>query len=78
MLQQVLDVTSEEAIQAALVLTVERFGRVDIAVNNAGVSGPRGPATDVTFRDWKAAIDINLHGVWLCQRAEITQMLKQE
>ncbi|KAM5357648.1 hypothetical protein ACJZ2D_016050 [Fusarium nematophilum] len=76
--QKVIDIASEGAVQAAADETMARFGRIDIAVNNAGISGPRGPATDINFMDWKAAIDVNLHGLWLCQRAEISQMLKQE
>lgn len=73
-----LDVTSEESVQAAVKATVERFGRIDIALNIAGVAGPGGRAPSVGFDQWKATIDVNLHGVWLSQRAEIAQMLQQE
>lgn len=73
-----LDVTSEASVAAAVRATVARFGRVDMGLNIAGVAGPggRGPAVD--FADWKKTVDVNLHGVWLCQRAEIAQMLQQE
>lgn len=73
-----LDVTSEESVQAAIKATVERFGRIDLGLNIAGIDGPGGKAPSVKFADWKAAIDVNLHGVWLSQRAEIAQMLEQE
>lgn len=72
-----LDVSSEQAVNDAIRQTIDRFGSLDIAVNNAGVSGPSRPTTDVKFEDWKNLFDINLHGVWLCERAEIQQMLKQ-
>lgn len=74
----VLDVTSEDSVARAIAAVVERFGRIDIAVNNAGVGGPAGPAPSVAFEAWRACFDVNVHGVWLCQRAEIAQMLKQE
>lgn len=73
-----LDVTSEEAVQDAIKTTVEHFGRIDIALNIAGIGGPSGKASSIKFEDWRRTIDVNVHGVWLCQRAQITQMLKQE
>lgn len=73
-----LDVGSEASVQAAVQATVERFGRIDLGLNIAGITGPCGKITDIEFSKWKATMDVNLHGVWLCQRAEIAQMLKQE
>ncbi|ETS84346.1 hypothetical protein PFICI_02371 [Pestalotiopsis fici W106-1] len=70
------DVSSEPSVNAAIEATVKRFGRIDIAVNNAGVSGPRGEAFDISFQEWQSTININLNGVWLCQRAEIKQISK--
>lgn len=73
-----VDVANEDSVKAAIDTTTAAFGRIDFAVNNAGITGPLGLASDVSFEDWKKTIDINLSGVWLCQRAEITQMLLQE
>ena len=73
-----LDVANEQSVNAAIETATAAFGRIDFAVNNAGINGPLGLAADVSFEDWKKTIDINLNGVWLCQRAEITQMLRQE
>lgn len=73
-----LDVTSEASVEAAVRATVERFGRIDMGLNIAGVAGPGGRGPSVDFRDWKKTVDVNLHGVWLSQRAEIAQMLQQE
>jgi len=73
-----LDVASEKSVEDAIHKTVDLFGRVDIAVNNAGISGPQGPATEIKFKDWQRTIEVNLHGVWLCQKSAIAQMLRQE
>lgn len=73
-----VDVASESSIEAAISKTVEVFGRIDIAVNNAGIAGPRGLSPDVSSNDWKRLMDVNLHGVWMCGKAEIREMLKQE
>lgn len=73
-----MDVASESSVNSAVEETVKRFGRIDIAINNAGVSGPRGSTFETSFEEWQSTININLHGVWLCQRAEIKQMSQQE
>lgn len=74
----VADVSSEASVRAAVGAAVARFGRIDVAVNNAGVGGPSGPAPSVACEDWRRCFDVNVHGTWLCQRAEIAQMLRQE
>lgn len=56
------DVTDPESVQALADATLERFGRVDIVVNNAGV-GPTAPIKDLTLADWRWMIDVNLWGV---------------
>lgn len=72
-----LNVSSESEVEAAVSSIVAKFGRLDIAVNNAGISGPTIPTPSVDFQAWKSLFDVNLHGVWLCQRAELRQMLTQ-
>lgn len=57
--------------------TVETFGRIDFAFNNAGIEGVSAPTADCTEENWTRTIDVNLKGVWLCMKAEIPQMLKQ-
>jgi NAD(P)-dependent dehydrogenase (short-subunit alcohol dehydrogenase family) len=56
--------------------TLKKFGRLDCAVNNAGISGPRyTPLADVTEEQWDQVMNVNLKGVWLCMKHEIPAML---
>jgi NAD(P)-dependent dehydrogenase (short-subunit alcohol dehydrogenase family) len=56
--------------------TLKKFGRLDCAVNNAGISGPRyTPLADVTEEQWDQVMNVNLKGVWLCLKHEIPAML---
>lgn len=56
--------------------TVERFGRLDFAVNNAGIGGAPKPVADLSIEDWKLVIDINLNGVFYGLKYQIPAMLK--
>ncbi len=71
------DVAKSADVQAMVRKTVEKFGRLDVAFNNAGVEGKWVPITEQSEEDWNQLIDINLKGVWLCLKYEIQQMLKQ-
>ena len=71
------DVSQAAAVQALVQQTVEKFGRLDIAFNNAGIEGSWIPIAEQSEEDWDRTIDINLKGVWLCLKYEIQQMLKQ-
>ena len=73
------DVSKPEDTQAMVAQTVEAFGALDCAFNNAGISGGRERrlTADYLDEDWARVISINLKGVWLCMKAEIPQMLKQ-
>jgi len=71
------DVAIAADVQALVRKTVENFGRVDIAFNNAGIEGNLVPIVNQSEADWDRTIDINLKGTWLCLKYEIQQMLKQ-
>ncbi len=72
------DVTRSADVQAMVAATVERFGQLDCALNNAGIEGVVGvPIDEAQEADWDRVIDINLKGVWLCLQHEIRQMKRQ-
>ncbi len=71
------DVSKAADVQAFVQKTVEKFGRLDLAFNNAGIEGNWKPIIEQTEEDWDTVIDINLKGTWLCLKLEIQQMLKQ-
>ena len=68
------DVSQAAAVHALVTTCVARYGRLDYAVNNAGIEGSIVPMIDYTEDDWDTIIDINLKGVWLCMKAEVVQM----
>src|ERR1700675_177322 len=71
------DVRHEEEVRSLVDKVVARFGRLDIAVNNAGTVGTPGSAADVTPESYQAIFDTNVLGVLLCMKYEIRTMLRQ-
>src|ERR1019366_2145025 len=71
------DVSRAAEVETLIQEVVERFGRLDIAFNNAGVEGVWVPIIRQSEEDWDRTININLKGVWLCLKYEIRQLLKQ-
>ncbi len=58
--------------------TVEKFGRLDMCFNAAGMSGASRGIADMDVSEMDKVLGLNLRGVWLCERAQIRQFLKQE
>ncbi len=71
------DVRRNDDVQRALNATIEKFGRLDFAFNNAGIEYAIKPAADVTEEEWDRITDIDLRGVFLCMKHEIRLMLEQ-
>ena len=71
------DVSKASEVQALIMRTVLTYGRLDCAFNNAGVAGNGAKGHEYAEDDWDHLMDINLKGVWLCMKYEISQMLKQ-
>ena len=72
------DVRDESAVRAVLAKTVETFGRLDSAFNNAGISDTLTSLHELSLEAWDRMIGVNLTGVFLCMKHEIIQMLAQE
>ena len=72
------DVSKAAQVEALVGRTVEIYGRLDYAFNNAGIEGRMATNTaDYPEEDWDRVIAVNLKGVWLCMKHEIPQMLSQ-
>jgi len=71
------DVSKSAEVEQLVQNAVEKFGRLDIAFNNAGIEGVLSPIVRQSEDDWDQTIAINLKGVWLCLKHEIRQMLSQ-
>jgi NAD(P)-dependent dehydrogenase (short-subunit alcohol dehydrogenase family) len=72
-----VDTAEARGIEALVRRTVECFGRLDCAVNNAAVRGPVVLTAEHTEENWDRIVSTNLKGVWLCMKFEIGQMLRQ-
>ena len=70
------DVNHEDAIEKAVAATVERFGRLDVAVNAAGF-GTSAEVVDMTLEQWQGVINVDLTGVFLSTKHQARQMLRQ-
>lgn len=72
------DVSQRNDVEAMINKTIEVYGQLDCAFNNAGIEGQVGtPISDYPEDNWDQVIDINLKGVWLCMKYELAHMLKQ-
>jgi NAD(P)-dependent dehydrogenase (short-subunit alcohol dehydrogenase family) len=69
------DVTSEEQVQGVVDTCIDKFGKIDVLINNAGVN-IRGPIDELSLEEFKQVMDINVNGVWLFARAVIPHMKK--
>ncbi|MFC0410053.1 meso-2,3-butanediol dehydrogenase [Roseomonas elaeocarpi] len=69
------DVSDQSSVEALVAATVERFGRIDVLVNNAGVA-PTGPFARTSLKDWREVMAIDVDGVFFGIRAALPQLLK--
>lgn len=73
-----MNVQDPEQVRSGIARTVEKFGRLDIAVNNAGIGGSGAKTHEIPEDEWFKVVDVDLNGVWRCQREELKVMLGQE
>ncbi|MEP7055217.1 MAG: SDR family oxidoreductase [Actinomycetota bacterium] len=72
------DVTDEDSVRSLFDQTVERFGRVDLLVNNAGSGAPNRTLDEVPLAEWNAVVAVNLTGTFLCSREAFRVMRHQQ
>jgi NAD(P)-dependent dehydrogenase (short-subunit alcohol dehydrogenase family) len=72
---QAVDIAAEEAVDAAMQRSIDALGgRLDILVASAGITGPNGALKDYTANDWRKVFDVNVNGVFYCNRAAVRAM----
>jgi NAD(P)-dependent dehydrogenase (short-subunit alcohol dehydrogenase family) len=71
------DVSAEEQVAAMVERAVDRFGRLDMAFNNAGIQVPPSDAADEPLENYERVTAVNLRGVWACMKHELGQMREQ-
>jgi NAD(P)-dependent dehydrogenase (short-subunit alcohol dehydrogenase family) len=73
----VCDVSSPDQVEDAVEQVVHRFGRLDVAFNNAGVENKAAPVHEIDLAEWDRILNINLRGTFVCMKHELAQMVKQ-
>jgi len=72
-----VDVSQEEQVVNMVTVAIDKFGSIEILVNNAGI-GSLSPSVDMRLEEWKKVIDVNLTGVFLCARTVAREMIKKK
>ena len=75
--EAVADVTRPEEVEAMVERAIDAFGRLDVLVNNAGITGRDVPLSEVTDEDWERVMGLNLTATFYCCRAAISRMREQ-
>lgn len=71
------DIGDPQSVKALFAKVAESFGRLDLLFNNAGAGAPPVPMEELTYEQWKAVIDVNLTGAFLCAQGAIAMMKSQ-
>jgi 3-oxoacyl-[acyl-carrier protein] reductase len=73
-----VDVADEASVQAATDATSAAFGRIDVLVCSAGITGPNTTVAEYPADAWRHVFDVNVHGTFLCDRAVVRKMLERD
>jgi NAD(P)-dependent dehydrogenase (short-subunit alcohol dehydrogenase family) len=71
------DIREESPVAELVAATLDRFGRIDVLVNNSGIAGPTVPLWESSLGEWSDTISTNLTGTFLCSRAVLPSMIEQ-
>jgi NAD(P)-dependent dehydrogenase (short-subunit alcohol dehydrogenase family) len=72
------DVSNEEQVDAMVEETIERYGTVDILVNNVGIAGPTEDCWEINLAEWNRTLAVNLGGTFLCAKAVLPEMIRKK
>lgn len=72
------DVTDPGQVEQAVDAAIERFGNIDVLVNNSGIGGPSGPLWELSLEDWRSTFAVNVEGVFLVSRAVLPHMIDRQ
>jgi NAD(P)-dependent dehydrogenase (short-subunit alcohol dehydrogenase family) len=78
MLPVATDVRQPDSVRALFRATVEKFGRLDVLFNNAGINAPGIPMEELSYEQWSDVVNVNLTGSFLCAQEAIRQMKSQQ
>jgi NAD(P)-dependent dehydrogenase (short-subunit alcohol dehydrogenase family) len=73
-----VDVSSEDQVNEMVERTIEKFGTIDILVNNVGIAGPTKDCWDISLSEWNTTLLVNLGGTFLCCRAVLPEMIRKK
>ncbi|KAI1859653.1 uncharacterized protein JN550_011848 [Neoarthrinium moseri] len=73
-----MNVQNAAEVRSSVLEAVKKYGRLDIAVNSAGIGGSGNKTHEIDEEEFARVVDVDLHGVWRCQKEQISAMLKQE
>jgi len=71
-----LDVSQEAEVKTVFQQIKEKWGKIDVLVNNAGISGPNQPTHEIEAKDWKSLLSINVDGVFFCTKHGVQAMIE--
>lgn len=73
-----VDVSDAQQVEAAITTTVERYGGLHCAYNNAGIAGESAPTADCSLENWRRTIEVNLGGVFNCMKYELPHLIESK
>lgn len=73
-----VDVSKEDQVNNMVKETIKQFGRIDILVNNVGITGPTKDCWNITLEEWNRTLSVNINGTFLCTKAVLPEMIERK